>query len=163
MKLIYLTKGYTTQVDDIDFEQLNRFKWYAATSRSNTPIYAARKSGTKPRKNIYMHRLLLNAPQDREVDHIDGNGLNNTRGNIRLVTRRQNSLNTSKRPSRIPYRGVEFRKADGRYWCRIVHNGKRISIGYFHSAVNAATAYDKKALELFGEFGKLNFPTPKAK
>jgi hypothetical protein len=104
-----------------------------------------------------MHQLIL---RTKYIDHIDGNGLNNTRGNLRIATTKQNTWNRKKRtiPTSSKYKGVSVIKGRDRWQCRIYANGTRFFLGYFASEIEAARAYDKKAIELFGEFARLNFP-----
>lgn len=89
MKEIILTKGYVAQVDDEDYELLNRYKWYAKVN--STIYYAARGCGNP--NNKLMHRMIMNPPNDMVVDHLDGNGLNNQRYNLKVCTQSQNCRN----------------------------------------------------------------------
>jgi hypothetical protein len=94
MKTIPLTRGLVSIVDDDDYEMLIRYKWYAKIKKNGKYIYAARaRWENKTRQTTLMHRVILNPPPRMEIDHIDGNGLNNQRSNIRIVTRRQNGQN----------------------------------------------------------------------
>jgi hypothetical protein len=103
MKEIVLSNGMKCLVDDDDFEALNCYKWQASFSndsfRKTIKWYACRfetvqfKTRASRRKKIYMHRLLMNFPYGKVVDHIDSNGLNNQKYNLRIVTKRQNALN----------------------------------------------------------------------
>lgn len=92
------------------------------------------------------------------VDHRDHEGLNNTRTNLRLATRSQNSCNNKKTRGRSSkYKGVSRDKRG--YWRAKIHfKGKHIFLGYFDNEIDAARAYDKAAKELHGEFAVLNFP-----
>ncbi len=153
MKYITLTKGYKVRVDDVDYYALSRFKWYVSESRKGAPKYACRRKGSV---KVSMHRELLNAPKGIEVDHIDGNGLNNCKSTLRLATRSENARNMPKRPSKMPYRGVIQMCATG-YIARITCNKKVFNVGYFKDPISAAKAYDKKAKELHGKFARLNF------
>ena len=86
MKTLNLTKGMVAMVDDKDFSKLNQWKWSALKSKYTH--YAVRGKG-----KIYMHREVLGAPKGKVVDHLNGNGLDNTRKNIRVVTQSDNLLN----------------------------------------------------------------------
>ena len=108
-----------------------------------------------------MHRQIMKAPKGMVVDHIDGNGLNNRRSNLRICTPRQNQWNRcplKTRKQTSPFKGVQYPTGKSRPYARIQYNGKTIHIGVFDSEVEAAQAYDRKAVELFGEFAYLNFP-----
>lgn len=159
MKQIPLNQGYVALVDDEDYEELAKYTWHAVVGRRTVYAYrfGPRKEG---RKHIPMHRSLLNAPADMDVDHIDGNGLNNTRANIRLATTSQNNGNRAKtvRKTYSRFKGVTWYKRENRWVAQIVTNNKRRYLGIFTNEEDAARAYDKAALEQWGEFAKLNFP-----
>jgi hypothetical protein len=158
-KSIPLTQGKFALVDDEDFDWLNQYKWTAVLNRH--VWYAVRfiKTGNSKRKCILMHRLVLDAPDGTPVDHINGNGLCNCRRNLRTCTPRENSYNRNKNNDNVTgYKGVHWIKRVKRFGSTIGCNGKKIWIGYFKTAKDAARAYDKKAKELFGDFALLNFP-----
>ena len=166
MKEIKLTKGKVALVDDEDFEYLNQWKWYCQENRykHDTLYYAVRsKTINKHRCLIMMHRVIMETSNELEVDHIDHNGLNNQKSNLRNCTHSQNHMNkVSKGKSR--YLGVCFyiqkRKLRGdRLLIRanIVINKKFISLGYFKTEKAAARAYDRCAKKYHGEYANLNF------
>jgi hypothetical protein len=106
-------------------------------------------------------RYIMNCPKGMVVDHINGNRLDNRKSNLRICTQFQNTKNRFKsRSNKSGYKGVSFFKAKyplKKPWvAEIVYNYKRISLGYFYTKEDAAKAYNKKAIELFGEFAKLN-------
>jgi hypothetical protein len=106
-----------------------------------------------------MHRQIMNAPEGLLVDHIDGNGLNNQKNNLRLCSSAQNARN--RRPTSKPYskyKGVSWHKRNKKWEVRIAKSGKSTYLGTFEDELEAALAYDRKAEELFGEFAYLNFP-----
>ncbi len=105
-----------------------------------------------------MHRVIMNPPDDMVVDHIDSNGLNNRRTNLRVCTLLQNSYNRKTIKASSQYKGVRWNKRKKRWVSSISPNGKFILIGYFKDELTAAKAYDEKAKEFFGEFAYLNFP-----
>jgi hypothetical protein len=111
--------------------------------------------GWRDGKNILMHRLIMNAQTGQEIDHANGNRLDNRRANLRFVTRSQNNANRRK-PGPNRFKGIC--KARGLWLAQTKINGRPVFIGYFKTDVEAAKAYDAKAVELFGEFAHTNFP-----
>jgi hypothetical protein len=186
---------YKVTLDDEDLEKVNALgKWYISAPGRGTCFYAEKQltpkqletlnnerleKGLQPLKKqtILMHRYILdlscnNTYTDPVIDHIDGNGLNNTKSNLRLCNRSQNAMNKKlKSNSKTGWRGVRkiISYSRGRNktlailkkpWCAYItpKGQKRINIGYYETPEEAARAYDEKAKELFGEFAKLNFP-----
>ncbi len=157
MKEIQLTKGKVAIVDDADYEWLNQWKWHAGSGRGT--IYALRKSGKRPfMKTICMHRLIMNTPNGMEVDHINMNGLDNRRKNLRNCTRIQNARNVKiLSTNHSGYKGVSWSKFANKWSAYINIDGKKSHLGYFCIVQDAARAYDKAAKEFFGEFARTNF------
>lgn len=157
MKEIQLTQGKVALVDDEDFEELNRFKWTAFKARKK--YYVIRRDGEG--KGFLIHREILKITDAKiEVDHIDGNTLNNTRANLRPVNKSQNMCNRTGVASHNTsgFRGVVYDKVNKNWISKLGFRGKSIHMGRFDTPEEAAKAFDKKAKELFGEFcGKLNF------
>lgn len=140
-------------VDDDDYESLSKFRWVGHKERSG--IHYALRTVKKPvRKTIYMHRVIMNTPLELCVDHIDHNGLNNQKSNLRNCTRSQNQAN--RKPSgRSKYLGVCL--ADNRIRAMITVNSKCLKIGSYKTEEAAAHAYDEAAKKYHGEFANLNF------
>jgi len=153
VRYIPLTRGKYAIVDAEDFEELSKYKW--SVIRRGKIDYACRR---EKGKYISMHRLIVNAPDDMVVDHIDGNGLNNRKSNLRICTKAQNSYNSRPRGGTSNYVGVMYHKRSRKYQAAIGFHGHTIHIGEFDDPVAAAKARDRKALELQGEFAYLNFP-----
>jgi hypothetical protein len=163
MKEIPLSQGKTALVDDEDFEYLNQWKWCAVSSKTRNTFYALRtinvSSVNDKCRQIRMHREIMKTSKGLEVDHIDGDGLNNQKYNLRNCSRLQNVLNQKiqKVSKTSRYRGVLWNGR--RKWrVQIQYKGKVHYLGYFNIEEEAARAWDRKALELFGEFARLNFP-----
>lgn len=157
-KQISLTQGLFATVDDTDFEFLNQWKWCAHT-KDGKKFYAVRSGLRLPfQKTIYMHRVIMNTPDDMDVDHRDGNGLNNTRGNLRNCTNTQNQRNREKLSNNTSgYKGVTWNKEREKWVAQIKVNGKLIRLGRFSKIEDAAHAYDQAAKKYFGEFARTNF------
>lgn len=159
-KSIPLTQGQFALVDDADYEWLMQWKWRYCKSVANRYGYAFRSFGKyTDRHTTSMHREIMKANRGQPVDHIDHDGLNNQRHNLRLCTTSQNGCNARvfrKKYSQL--RGVSFHKKDKRWQSQIVHLGKCIYLGRFGSPEEAARAYDAAATRLHGQFATLNFP-----
>lgn len=149
---IPLNNGRFVIVDATDYDKLMKYKWRILSP----PEYALRKENGK---TIYMHNEIMEPPAGLVVDHTDHSGLNNTRENLRIATRAQNSCNQKKKQGcTSKYKGVYFNKERGIYRAAIMANGKRIELGYFEKEIDAARAYDEAAKELHKDFAVLNFP-----
>ena len=159
MKEIQLTQGFSTFVDDEDFDRLIRFKWRASKNGKN--IYAERSCVINNKKiHIYMHREIMRAIEGIEIDHINGDGLKNIKINLRSCSHAQNLINSSKyKNSTSKYKGVYFDKKDKRWIARISINGKNKYLGCSKNEIEAAKMYNKKAKEIYGEFSRINIIT----
>lgn len=150
MKEILLNQGQVALVGDEDYEWLSQWKWYLI--KNNELSYAYRASTANEIrqgsiKTIRMHRVIMNCPNGLQIDHIDGNGLNNQRDNLRIVTTRQNNQNRHDKRSSI-YPGVNWHKRDKKWRAIIVCNGKKILLGFYNSEINAFKAYYDAVLNL---------------
>lgn len=152
MKTIELTQGKAAIVDDGDFEELSKYKWYAFKNKNIW--YAARSN---KRRNVYMHREIAGAPKGAVVDHINGNGLDNRHENLRVCSSSENVRNSGiSSRNTSGYKGVSFHKALGRYRAGITVNRKIVFLGYFPTAQEAARTYDVAAKQYHGEFARIN-------
>lgn len=162
MKLIPLGRGLSAMIDDEDFDLVSRYKW-SANKRGHS--FYARRTINLPngrQKVMYMHILLVHGDIDKAsihspIDHIDRNGLNNQRHNLRLTTRSVNLQNTGVQcNNKTGYKGVYL--YGDRFRAAISKDKRQHYLGTFESAIDAAAAYDRKALELFWPHAAINFP-----
>jgi hypothetical protein len=163
---IPLTRGRFAIVDPEDYEKLSKYKWHALQyGESFYAVRIGRKSEARHGKNIWMHRVVLGLDEGEICDHINHNGLDNRKANLRPATHSQNMQNRPKRKTKChsKYKGVSFRKAQKKWVADIQVNGKPKFLGYFGSEVKAAKAYDRAARKYHGEFAALNFERTRSK
>jgi hypothetical protein len=154
MKEIPLSKGKVALVDDEDYEELSQWKW---SYNGRVAMRGAFPDGR--RKNIIMHRQIMNAPDGMEVDHIDHDPLNNSRSNLRICTRAENSRNRSpQRNGSSRFLGVSWDRQRQRWSAHIMMHGKLRRIGSFPIEEEAARAYDREAIVHHGPFANPNYP-----
>ena len=184
-KLIIESKTHGTHTvlfDEEDRELVEGHKWHLFKQKGRYTLYAVAhiphpnggwREWHNPKLNkikrqrrttkIYLHRIILNAPKNKQIDHRDGNGLNNTRENLRIVSHSENQRNKkSYKNNSSGYKGVD--KPGSRWRARVHHEGNEIHIGYHDTAEDAARAYDAKIKELSWEIVNprmLNFPDEK--
>lgn len=164
MKLITLTQGLQTKIDDEDHKALSGLNWIAAKSH-NGSFYAVRRHKENGIwKTTFMHRLIAKDPKGKMVDHKDGDSLNNQRSNLRPCDAKGNMRNRPKPKSNTSgYKGVSRSRRTVKPWKAEIHLGeKTIHIGTFETREFAAKAYDNAAIKLHGEFARLNFPQNQA-
>jgi len=154
-----LTRGQKAIIDDKDYELIKNYKWYAL--KAPNTYYAVTSvrfiDGTLRQKRIYMHRLIMGVLQKQQIDHINNNGLDNRRENLRLCNHTTNSMNQIKNRGTSKYKGVYWNKNDKKWQASITLSKKKTYLGQYNSEVSAAIAYDIAAYQYFGEFAKLNF------
>jgi len=162
VKTIPLTRGKFALVDDVDYEQLSRFNWYALkhTAIGRVTYYAARTLSVGGKRYCsYMHREILGVTDTKiQVDHRDGNTLRNQRDNLRAATRKQNQQNRLKSGNKCSSlsKGVSWHRETGKWRACIVTNYKQKHLGLFENEGAAADAYDRAARQQFGEFALTN-------
>lgn len=152
--------GRVALVDGEDYDLVMQYQWHVAErvrqGRMYGPYAAARiKCEDGRSREVSMHTLLTGWPL---TDHIDGNGLNNRRSNLRAATHAQNIRNGRSRGGTSQFKGVTWYPPSRRWRAAIMLNGKYNHLGYFADEAEAARAYDAAALRLHGEFARLNFP-----
>jgi len=153
IRYIPLTQGKYAVVDAADYERAAPFSWHASNSGARTYAYSNMNG-----KTVSLHRFLMNAPKGLVVDHIDHDGLNDRRSNLRVCTQRQNLYNSRPKGKSSRFKGVCWDKARKRWVVYIRHGGRTRFVGHFTDEIEAAKAYDRAAAELFGEYAYLNFP-----
>lgn len=149
--IIYANCGTPIIVSREDVEYLRQFKWrllHAWTVYAQTTIAG---------RVTTMHQLLMNPPDELCVDHVNGNGLDNRRSNLRLATNQQNQANSQKKtPATSRFKGVSWSKTKQKWRAYICPARKYIHLGYFTSEEEAARAYDTAASKIFGDFARPN-------
>lgn len=167
MKPVVLSQGAIALVDDHDFERVTALRWELKGKPGF--LYAQRSRNGKA---IAMHRFILGAAPGQIVDHINGDGLDNRRSNLRLCSALENTRNRTryarKKRASGGYLGVTFHRQSG-LWFAFIHAGerdergeaRRVSLKYHATAEAAARVYDSAATHYFGEFAALNFPEEK--
>ncbi len=170
MKEIPLTQDKITKIDDIFYDFLIQRKWHAqkdkntwyATRSESKKEYELEGRTQKTRKTTLMHRLIMEHYLGRklepweEIDHIDGNGLNNQIDNLRIGTHQQNTFNQKSNRGISKYKGVSWSNILEKWQTSIGVGETRKHLGYFDDEILAAVAYNKAALKYHGEFAKLN-------
>lgn len=157
-KEIPLTQGKVVLVDIEDYNYLMQWKWCADKANEYGLFYASRKILKENKQTtLRMHIEIMKPSKGKEVDHINGNGLDNRRSNLRICTRSQNMMNSSHhRDNASGYKGVHWYKQTKKWQARIMKDYKQKHLGYFNTKQEAAIAYNETAKQYHGEFAKLN-------
>lgn len=159
------SSGKVAIVERQDYERVAQFNWFLHPQGYALRNHTIKRDGTRKGTQM-MHRLIIDAKLEDEVDHINGDFLDNRRANLRLVSHQQNAFNMKKRRLGLSkYKGVTKKiLAKTKPWrARIRHNGRLLQIGYYATEREAAQAYDERASELFGEHAALNFARERSK
>ena len=150
---IPLSKGYVALVDPDTAKIANCFKWSAL--ETGNKVYAVRENSNG--KYSYMHRLILGAGPEDIVDHIDGNGLNNTKVNLRIVTKSQNAFNSFIIRGKSKYKGVWYKPNRPNPWVAQTQiDGVKYRLGHYQTEEQAAEAYNNFVLKFVGVYARLN-------
>ena len=151
---IPLASGKSVIIDLDDYILVMNYKWWESKNKNLSYAYA----NDKDRNYISMHRLLLGLTKGDgiKIDHINGNGLDNRKENLRFCTRSQNNMNRKKARGVSKYKGVCRYESRDKWVAVVKVNGAAHNLGYFEREIDAAKAYNRGALKYHGEFAKLN-------
>lgn len=160
MEIIIFSKQYGKKiitVDTEDYDKIKNYKW--SVNKDGNTFYAhayGRKINNS--KTLIMHRFILDAKKNNMIDHINGNGLDNRKTNLRECTKSQNGYNRTCQKYGISsdYKGVCYSKKDQKYTVRIGIDGKRISLGNYDTDDQAAIAYNVACIKYHAEFARPN-------
>lgn len=153
MEILITSKKHgdkTLIIDDDDYQLVSNRHWTLNKSRNTFYLLSQR-----PKPVIALHRLLMGFPEGLQVDHVNGNGLDNRRSNLRLATNKQNCANQVS-PRGRKYKGVYYESSSKKFKAHIRVNNVLKNLGRYRTEEQAALAYNKAAIKYFGEFAKLN-------
>lgn len=155
---IPIGRGLFTIIDVNDLERVRGYSWQVKPLRFTNYAVAASR-GRHATKRVYMHRLILGLSKGDgiEVDHINGNGLDNRRANLRRATSSENHYNRRKHRGHGVYKGISPSGKGPKWRARIMRGRSTLELGTYADPVDAALAYDLAAIERFGEFARTNF------
>lgn len=152
---ITLSQDKIAIIDDEDYDVVSQYHWHTRKTPHNfyavTHIYKEDK-----RTTLAMHQLITLPNFGQQVDHKNGNGLDNRRENLRIVTHQENNFNRKYTFGTSKYKGVSWHKRDNYWQATIKFNKKAKMLGYFKEEKEAALAYNVAAKKYFGEFASLN-------
>lgn len=154
MKKLFDIHGNEIMVDDNQYDYLSKFSWHISPQG-----YAKKNKSKSPNGDhgILMHRMVLGAKAGEQVDHIDGNKLNNQLENLRLCSFSSNQANSKiKSNNTSKYKGVTFDSSRNKWIAQIMINRKHKFLGRFNSPIDAAREYNNAAIHYFGEFANIN-------
>lgn len=152
MATIPLTKGKSVVVDDADMDLVSKHIWKAhraTTKRENWYAYAMIDG-----RKVYLHRMLMNAPKGSDTDHIDGDGLNNRRSNLRVCSRSENNRNAVRHPNKCGAVGVQFHRQHNLFVAFLWFGKRRKRLGYFKTLEAAIEARRSAAEREYGGFAR---------
>lgn len=160
MKKIPLTQDKFALVSDEDFDFLNQWKWYAFQPKNNKTMYAFRTKGHGKgiKKSFAMHFVLMKPAKGLVTDHINGDGLDNRRENLRICTTAENMRNRTRlnKNNKSGFKGVSWQEDHSAWRATVMFNRKQYFGGFYDTVKEAAKGYNQLAKKLFGEFAALN-------
>ena len=148
------------KVDPGDYKRLRGYEWFATKKRNRFYVRRHVAGGKGKEKLIYLHQEIIDVPQGMVIDHINHDGMDNRKANLRPATHSQNMCHVRKRPGtkHSKYKGIYWKKRNRKWMAMIGFQKKRIHLGYFRSEIDAAKAYDQAARRYHKDFASLNFP-----
>lgn len=157
VKEIKLSQGKVALVDDGDFELVSKYKWCAQKAKNENYYAKTNEPCMGKQKPIMMHRIIMNANKGDYVDHINHNGLDNRRCNLRICSQTENMRNKKLHSNNTSgYKGVYWGVKEKKWVAQIKNDQKVIWLGSFKNIIDAASAYNQAAIKYHGEFAKLN-------
>jgi hypothetical protein len=153
--MILNIKGYNVIIDDKDYEEVAKIDWHILSGKGKVYFRKSKYLGKNKRKTILLHRYIIKAPVDMEVDHINSDTLDNRKSNLRICKRSENAMNRKPNKSKTGYKGVHFRKDRGKYTAQIRKNYKIYFLGYFNTPEEAYKAYCEASKKYHGEYGRI--------
>lgn len=147
---LQIASGKEVLISEADFGLVSQFLWHVGAKG----YVMARLNG----KKIYLHRLIMNTPNDMDTDHINRNKLDNRRENLRIATRSENNMNKKMQTNNTSgYKGVGWNKQNQNWRAKIKVGDKHLNLGSFQDKILAAKAYDDAAKKYFGKYARTNF------
>lgn len=151
--------GMFATIDEEDADKVSGFRWNVRKDVNTFSATAAVYLGGRRQKIVSMHRIIMPCPEGMMIDHINLDGLDNRKENLRIAANSQNVMNQGLRSSNSSgFKGVYWKTQENRWVAQIRSNGRYWFLGYFDDPVLAAIAYDMAAQEIQGEFARFNFP-----
>lgn len=156
--MLELTQNLVALLDVEDVPLVEPYAWFARRAKYTHYVMAYLRGADGRATSLGLHRLLMNPPEGMAVDHINGDGLDNRRVNLRIVTVAENNMNSRvRRDSQSGIKGAYFNRKTGNYYSHIKRDGRRVHLGTFATAEEAAIAYARASKQLHGEFGRTHF------
>ncbi len=150
-----LTQGKVAVIDALDAETVSEYNWHAKQNGKRLYAFARTVGPSGKVHDIQMHRLLMGEPDNMDIDHVDGDGLNNRRNNLRLATKSENGRNRGANVTNTSgFKGVSWHKAAGRWLAQITVKRKNKYLGLYNTPEEAHAAYCDASKKYHGEFGR---------
>ena len=150
-------KEYEVLISECDFEKVSAHNWFLTFSNKSDGPYFAYRTPRPERKDILLHRFIVNCPSGYCVDHANGNTLDNRRENLRICTQAENRFNSRKSKSNTSgYKGVSYSSHAKKWRSQIKRNNKIIHLGYYDTPEKAYEAYVAASKKYHGEFGRIS-------